>query len=101
VNSAPDARIGDISERWPFDVANEIPARACHDDDLVRSVLSDPMKGIDKFGVRLRVHDERSAAAMELGNQHTFVIARQFQMAIRGEVVGLQRIHGGSPQIGG
>ena len=27
VNSAPDARIGDISERWPFYVPNEIPAK--------------------------------------------------------------------------
>jgi hypothetical protein len=52
------------------------------------------MKGIDKFGVRLRVHDERSAVAMELGNQHTSVIARQFQMAIRGKVVSLKRLHG-------
>ena len=41
MNSAPDARVGDISERWPFYVPNEIPARSCNDDNLVRSVLSD------------------------------------------------------------
>jgi hypothetical protein len=74
VNSAPDAGIGDIAERWPFDVANEIAARAGNDDNLVGSVLSDPVKGIDKLRVCLRVHDERAAVAMELGNQHTFVI---------------------------
>ncbi len=51
MNSAPDARIGDISERWPFYVPNEIPARACNDDNLVRPILSDCVKGIDKLRV--------------------------------------------------
>ena len=48
------------------------------DDNLVRPVLSDSVKGIDKLRVSLRVHDERAAVAMELGNQHTFRITRQF-----------------------
>src|SRR5260370_14003077 len=74
VNSAPNARIGDISERWPFYVPNEIPARACNDDNLVRSVLSDSVKGIGKLRVCLRIHDKRATVAMELGNQHTFII---------------------------
>jgi hypothetical protein len=36
------------------------------------------VEGIDKFCVRLRGHDQRSAVAVELSNQHTFVIACQF-----------------------
>ena len=74
MNSAPDPRIGDISERWPFHISNEIPARACNDDNLVGSVLSNSVKGIDKLRVCVRVHDERAAVAMELRNQHTFII---------------------------
>jgi hypothetical protein len=42
----------------------------------------------------LRVYDERAAVAMELGNQHAFVIARQFQIAIRGKL-SLERLHHG------
>src|ERR1700724_2288547 len=99
VNSAPDARIGDISERRPLYVTNEIPTRACHDDNLVRSILPNSVKGINKLRVSLRVHDERAAVAMELGNQHTFGITRQFQIAIRGKVVSLKCLHGGSPQL--
>ena len=75
MNSAPDTRIGDISERWPFDVPNEIPARAGNDDNLVRSVLSDSMKGIDKLRMAMRVHDVRATVAMKFGKQHTFIIA--------------------------
>ena len=75
MNSTPDARIGDISVRWPFYVPNEILARVCNDDNLVRSALSDSVKGIDKLRVCLRVHDERTAVAIELGNQHTLIIS--------------------------
>ena len=49
-------------------ITNEISTRACDDDNLVRSVLPDLVKGINKLCVRLRVHDERAAVAMELGN---------------------------------
>jgi hypothetical protein len=52
------------------------------------------VKGIDKFGVGSRVHDERTAVAMKLGNQHAFVITGEFHMAIRGKVVSLKRLHG-------
>src|SRR5271166_1220793 len=94
VNPAPDARIGDISERRPLYVSNEIPTCACHDDNLVRSILPDPVKGINKLRVRLRAHDERAGVAMELGNEHTFGITRQFQIVIRGKVVSLKCLHG-------
>jgi hypothetical protein len=80
VNSAPDPRIGDISKRCPFYVRKEIPDRAGKDNNLVLPVLSDPVKGIDKLRVSLRVDNERAAVAMELSNQHTFVITGQVQM---------------------
>src|SRR5271168_3334510 len=78
VNLAPDAGIGDIAERGPIDISNKLPACAREDYDLVRSILADPVEGIDKFCVGLRGHDEWSAVGVEFSNQHTFVIARQF-----------------------
>jgi hypothetical protein len=74
VNSAPDTRVGNISERRPFYVPNEIPARSCNDDNVVRPVLSDPVKGIDKLRVCSCIHDKRATVAMELRNQHAFII---------------------------
>src|ERR1700756_4984906 len=62
VNLTPDAGIGDIAERGPIDISNELPACARQDYDLVRPILRNPVEGIDKFCVRLRGHDERSAA---------------------------------------
>src|ERR1700674_5554050 len=77
VNLTPDAGIGDIAERGPSDVGNELPTGARKDDDLVRPILRNPVEGIDKFRVRLCGHNERSAVAVELSNQHAFVIACQ------------------------
>src|SRR5271155_424066 len=77
VNLAPDAGIGDIAERGPIDVSNEFPTCARQNYDLVRTVLRDPVEGLDKFGVSFRAHNERSAVAVELSNQHTFVISCQ------------------------
>jgi hypothetical protein len=57
----------------------KIPSRAYHDDNFVRSVLADSVKGINKLRVTLRVHDVRAAVAMELGKQHAFGITRQFK----------------------
>src|SRR6266478_3965581 len=78
VNLTPDAGIGDIAKRGPIDISNELPTCARQDYDLVRPILRNPVEGIDKFCVRLRAHDERSAVAVEFSNQHTFVIACQF-----------------------
>src|SRR6201987_4233326 len=78
VNLTPDAGIGDIAERGPIDISNELPACARQGYDLVRPILRNPVEGIDKFCVRLRGHDERSAVGVEFGHQNTFVIACQF-----------------------
>ena len=53
VNLAPDAGIGGIAERGPIDISNELPTCAREDYNLVRSVLCNPVKGIDKFRVGL------------------------------------------------
>src|SRR5882762_332572 len=78
VSLTSDAGIGDIAERGPIDISNELPACARQDYNLVRPILRNPVEGIDKFCVRLRGHDERSAVGVEFSNQHTFVIACQF-----------------------
>src|ERR1700733_13492180 len=76
VNLAPNTGIGDIAERGPIDIGNE-PTCTSQNYDLVRSILRNSVEGIDKFGVRLRGHNARAAVAVELSNQHTFVIACQ------------------------
>src|SRR5579863_1790268 len=73
VNLAPNAGIRGVPERWPINISNELPARARQDHDLVRSILRNPVEGLDEFGVRLRGHDERSAVGVKFSNQHTFV----------------------------
>src|SRR6266481_1799059 len=93
VNLAPNAGIGGIAERGPIDISNELPTSARKDYDLVRSVLSNPVEGIDKFRVRLRRHNERPAVAVELSDQYAFVVARQLQITIGGEVVILMCLH--------
>src|ERR1700692_3573253 len=77
VNLAPNARIGDIAERGPIDISNELPTGARKDYDLVRSILRNPVEPIDKFRVRLRGHNERPAVGVKFSNQHAFVISCQ------------------------
>src|ERR1700722_7336911 len=78
VNLTPDAGIGDVAERGPIDIRNKLSTCARQDYDLVGSILRNAVEGIDKFRVRLRGHDERSAVGVEFSDQHTFVIACQF-----------------------
>jgi hypothetical protein len=77
VNLAPNPGIGDIAERGPIDISNELPTCTGEDYDLVRSILRNPVESIDKFRVSLRGHNERPAVAVELSNEHTFVISGQ------------------------
>src|SRR5580704_12150009 len=76
VNLTPDAGISDIAERGPIDIRNEPPTCARQDYDLVRSILGNPVEGIDKFRVRLRRHNERPTVAVKFRNQHTVSVAR-------------------------
>src|ERR1700691_757589 len=90
VNLAPAPGIGDITERGPIDISNELPTCPCEDYDLVRPILRNPVEGIDKSRVSLRGHNERPAVAVELSNQHTFVVSCQLEVGISGEVVSLK-----------
>src|SRR5580658_3846187 len=93
----PDFGIRDVAKRWPVDIDDEVPSRACDDDDLVSTVLSDPVKRVDKFRVAFCVHNARAAVTMELDNQHALGVPRQFQLAIGGEIVRLSCLHGICP----
>src|SRR5580698_1974799 len=59
VNLAPNPGIGDIAERGPLDISNELPTGAREDHDLVRSILRNPVEGIDKFRVGFLVNIQR------------------------------------------
>src|SRR5580692_2485450 len=78
VDLTPDAGIGDIAERGPIDIRNELPTCARQDYNLVRPILCNPVEGIDEFCVSWRGHSERSAVRVEFSNQHTLIIACQF-----------------------
>src|SRR6202035_3860494 len=77
VNLAPNAGIGDITERGPIDISNKLPTCAREDYDLVRSILRNAVKGLDKFRVSWGAHNERPAVDVKFGNQHTLVISGQ------------------------
>src|SRR6266705_3337947 len=49
VNLAPNAGIGDVAERRKIDVRNKLAARSRQNYDLVRSILCNPIEGIDKL----------------------------------------------------
>src|ERR1700729_3929890 len=91
---APAFGIRDGAKRGPVDIDNEGPSRACDDDDLVSTVLSDPVKRVDKFRVALCVHNARAAATMKLDNQHALGVPRQLQLAIAREIVRFSCLHG-------
>jgi hypothetical protein len=68
VNLAPNAGIGDVAEGWEIDFGNELPACSRQNDNLVLSVLGDPVKGIDKLRMILCRESERPALAVKLDN---------------------------------
>src|SRR5882762_10999774 len=87
VNLAPNAGIGDVAEGRKIDLRNELPACSGQDYNLVRPVLRDPVKGVDKLRMILCRESERSAVAVKFDNKHTAGISRQLQAAIGSEVV--------------
>src|SRR5580700_9862283 len=87
VNLAPNAGIGGVAERGPVNISNELPTSAREDYDLVRSILRNSVEGIDKFGMRLRGHNEWPAAAVELSDEYALGVARELQVTIGGEVI--------------
>src|ERR1700741_2954700 len=97
MNLAPNARICDIPERRPIDINNKLPAGAGQDHDFVRSILRNPIEGIDKLRVSLCGHNERSAFAVEFNYQHAQDVSAQPQTAIGGEISRLCCIHVSPP----
>src|SRR4029077_6233348 len=93
VSLAPNAGIGDIAESGEIDFRNEITASAGYDYDLVRSILRDPVEGVEKLCMVLSSEGERPAVAVKFSNQHTFVVSCQLQAAVLGEISGLSRLH--------
>src|SRR5258707_8089147 len=93
VNLAPSGGIVDVAERRKIDVRNKLAGRSRQNYDLVRSILCNPIKGIDKLRMILRRESERSAVAVKFDNQHTVGISRQLQAAIGSEVVDVKCLH--------
>src|SRR6476660_2635410 len=71
VNLAPNARIGDVAERRKINVRHELAARSRQNYDLVRSILCNPIEGIDKLRVIWCRESERPAVTVKFGNQNT------------------------------
>src|SRR5689334_3446530 len=78
VNLAPHASIGDIAEGREIDFGNELPACSRQDYDLVRSILGDPVEGLNELRMIVSRENERTAVAVKFGNQNTFGVPSQF-----------------------
>jgi hypothetical protein len=94
VHLTPDIRIGDIAERRKVDRWNELTAGSRQDDDLVRPILRNPLKGVDKLRMIQRSKGQRPTVRVELDDQHSLSLACQLQAAIRVEVFALTCLHG-------
>src|SRR5580704_10975210 len=93
VSLAPNTGISHIAESGEVNSRNEITARAGYDDDLVRSILRDPVEGVEKLCMVLSSEGEWPAVAMKFSNQHTFVVSCQFQAVVLGKISWLSRLH--------
>jgi len=93
VNLAPNAGIGNIAKRVPIDPNNEVAACTRQYDDLVCSILRDPVKGIYDLRMVLCRESARPAVAVKFDNQHALSISRHLHGAIGTEVVSLMGLH--------
>src|ERR1700720_4494581 len=82
VNPAPNAGIGNIAKRAPIDPNNEAAPCSGQYDDLVSSILRDPVKGIHDLRMVLCRESARPAIAVEFDNQHAIGISHQLDGAI-------------------
>src|SRR4029077_2942810 len=93
VSLAPNTGVGDIAESGEINSRNEIAACAGYDDDLVRSILRDPVEGVEKLCMVLSSEGERPAVAVKFSNQHTCVVSCQLQAAVLGKISWLRSLH--------
>lgn len=74
---APYSGIGNVGERRPIHTDHEVPSRPREDNDLIRSILRNPVERIDNLRMGLCRECERAAVAMELDDQHAFGVSGQ------------------------
>ena len=80
MNLAPNAGIGDVTERRKIDARNEVPACAGQNYDFVRSILRDPVKRVDKFCMVLCRKGERSAVGVKFCDQYPIASRVSFRL---------------------
>src|ERR1700730_1151824 len=93
VNLAPNAGIGNVAKRVPIDPNNEVAICTRQYDDLVCSILRNPVKGIHDLRMVLRGESARPAIAVKFNNQHALGISRHLHGAIGAEVLSLMGLH--------
>src|ERR1700742_104521 len=93
VNLAPNAGIGNIAKRVPIDPNNEVAICSRQYDDLVCSILCNPVEGIYDLRMVLCREGARSAIAMEFNDKHALGISRHPYGAIGTEVLSLRGLH--------
>src|SRR6476619_6209862 len=99
VNLAPNAGIGNIAKRVPIDPNNEVAFCTRQYDDLVCSILRNPVKGIHDLRMVLCRESAAPAIAVKFDNQHAVGISRHLHGAIGTEVVSLMGLHGTLPGL--
>ncbi|HMG86596.1 MAG TPA: hypothetical protein VK574_12770 [Terracidiphilus sp.] len=82
VNLTPHARIGNITESTEIDCRDEIATRSSENHNLVVSILRNPIKGFDEFGMIRRAKGERTTFGMKFGDQHSVCVSGQPQTAV-------------------
>jgi hypothetical protein len=93
VNLAPNAGIGNIAKRAPIDPNNKVAICTRQYDDLVCSILPNPVKSIHDLRMVLCRESAPPAIAVKFDNQHALGISRHLHGAIGAEVVSLMGLH--------
>src|SRR6266566_842275 len=93
VNLAPNTGIGNIAKRVPIDPNNEVAFCTRQYDDLVCSILRNPVKGIHDLRMVLCRESAPPAIAVKFDNQHAVGISHHLHGAIGTEVVSLMGLH--------
>jgi hypothetical protein len=75
-----------------------IAACPCQYHNLVRSILRNPVKGVNEFRMILRCEGQRTALGVELGNQDAIGRSGQLQTAVSGKIVALSSLHSNPPE---
>src|SRR5580693_3116746 len=90
---APYARIGNVGERRPIHTDHEVPSRPREDYDLIRSILRNPVEGIDNLRMGFCRECERSSVVMKLDDQHAFGVSSQLHVAVSSQIVVSKCLH--------